>query len=225
MIMKTFKLNTLAAALTLVGFVSACDRNTAQRDAYVPPQPPPIERSTTAEGITNPGALESLQEDPYASNTRTSGGTVDIDHEETVQFSGTELTDASEEKLEDLADALDKDKPVAVTVAIQESGVDVSGANSANPDIRAEQDASLSDRADPNGTAGELDNGAEFAQRVDRVREFLQEQGVKVVHWQFEGTTQSEATTQTQAMNQQQDVQQIRIVIADSIDAEKFGAL
>lgn|GEM_PF-3581775 len=237
--MKNFKLKTLVAALAVVGFTSACDRNTAQRDAYVPPERPPIERSTTADGTTEPGALKSMEE-PYASNVRTSGDGVEFDHEETVQFSGTDLTDASEDKLEDLAEALDKDKPVAVVVAVQESSAEISNSESANTtsDIRTDQELNEKTRSNmannnavnttggaqgTSGTQGGLVNGAEFAERVDRVREFLREQGVNVVHWQFEGTTQSQAINQ-QDVNQE-DLQQIRIVIAESMDTQKIGAL
>lgn len=223
--MKNFRLKSLAAALAIVGFATACDRNTAQRDAYVPPEPPPIERSTTADGTTSPDALQSLENDPYAT-TRMTTSAGDIDHEETVQFSGTELTDASEEKLEDLAEALDKDKPVSVIVAMEETSADVSettgkSATSTNSNMPAEPGTADRDMVNSAARSAELENGGEFAQRVDRVREFLQEQGVKIVHWQFEGTTQ-----EYQAMNQQpEDLQQVRIVIADSIDTGKLGAL
>lgn len=224
--MKNFQLKSLVAALAVVGFATACDRNTAQRDAYVPPEPPPIERSTTADGTTSPDALQSLETDPYAT-TRMATSAGDIDHEETVQFSGTELTDASEEKLEDLAEALDKDKPVSVIVAMEESSADVSettntsATSTTNPNMPAELDTPDRDMVNSAARSAELENGAEFAQRVDRVREFLQEQGVKIVHWQFEGTTQ-----EYQAMNQQpEDLQQVRIVIAESMGTEKLGAL
>jgi hypothetical protein len=240
--MKNFKLKTLVAALAVVGFASACDRNTTQRGAYVPPETPPIERSTTANGTTDPGALQSMEE-PYARNATTSGDAVEFDHEETVQFTGTDLTDASEEKLEDLAEALDKDKPVAVIVALQESSADISNTETANStsDIRTEQELNESrnnmansntqttDTAVNNGAQGtnsaqgQVANGAEFAERVDRVREFLREQGVNVVQWQFEGTNQSQAISQ-QDVNQE-DLQQIRIVITNSTDANTIGAL
>jgi len=225
--MKNFKLKSLVAALVVVGFATACDRNTAQRDAYVPPEPQTIERSTTAEGTTSPDALQSLENDPYAtaSDARMATAAAEVDHEETVQFSGMELTDASEEKLEDLAESLDKDKPVAVIVAMEEASADVSetsdaaaSINSTTPTDSAAQNPGM---ANTETNPAQPEQSGEFAQRVDRVREFLQEQGVKVVRWQFEGTTQ-----QYEAMNQQpEDIQQIRIVIANSTDTEKLGAL
>jgi hypothetical protein len=116
MIMKHFQLKTLVVALAVAGFATACDRDGARRDAYVPPEQPPIERSTTAPGTTNPGALSTMEDGRYTEDTAAAG----IDHEETVQFSGTELTDESEKKLENLVEALDKSKPVAVIVAMQD---------------------------------------------------------------------------------------------------------
>lgn len=225
--MKNVRLKSLAAALAVVGFATACDRNTAQRDAYVPPEPPPIERSTTADGTTSPDALQSLENDPYASSRMTTSA-ADIDHEETVQFSGTELTDASEEKLEDLVEALDKEKPVAVIVAMEESSADVSettntSAATTPPNSNMPADTGTADRdmANTEANPAETEHGAEFAQRVDRVREFLQEQGIEVVHWQFEGTTQNYQATNQQA----EDIQQVRIVIAESMTTEKLGSL
>ncbi len=115
--MKTFKMKTLVAALAVAGLATACDNNeTAQ--TYQPEQPAVVERSTTAPGTTTPSAYSSDRSAPVTGTS--SAAAIDADHQETIAFQGNELTDEAEGKLDNLVSSIDKNKPVAVTIARQE---------------------------------------------------------------------------------------------------------
>lgn len=206
--MKPFQIKTLVAVMAIAGFTSACDRDDPRRQGYVPPEPPAVERSTTAPGTTSPDALQSLNENGYARSAESAGKSSDIAHQETVQFSGIELTDKAEERLEGLVEELDKDKPVAVTIALEGSNL-------------AEGSQAPRDTADA-GNSGMAENAAVLAQRVDRIRAFMEEQGVEVVQWQFEGM---EPQQPAQQQSLQEDVQHVRLVIVPAQGADGISAL
>lgn len=246
--MKHFKMKTLIAALAVAGLTVGCDRDDVRQDAYVPPEEQPIERTTTAPGTTDPSAVTSMENDNYSRNR--APATVSVDHEETVQFEGTALTDESEGKLEDLVEALDKDKPVAVIVAMEESpdSQNMSGqrdniapgtTNPAMNSTNTSTDAGAQSRdsgmaaTGTSQTADTPESTTVFSQRVENVRQFLEEKGVEVVEWTFEdsadGQTLSGSTNTTpsatdglatggSATQPQEDVQQIRIVISGAME-------
>lgn len=212
--MNTFRVKTLVAALALAGFATACDRDTAQRDAYVTPESSTIDRATTAEGTTQPGALNSMEDNGYSTSTgyahegdvNHSGDLAKADHEETVQFSGTELTPESEGKLTELVQSLDKQKPVKIIVAMDENIFE----NQAG-----EQTATTSQQPGISENAREVYTSA-LGQRVETVKEFMEEQGLEVTQWQFERTEEQDLAQQRNAQESAEDVQSVRLVIAAS---------
>lgn len=224
---KTFRVKTLVAALAIAGFATACDRDTARSDAYVVPESSTIDRATTAEGTTirnegttQPDALSSVQDNANQRSTtqsglinegyshdadlNRSGDLAKADHEETIQFSGTELSPDSESKLEDLVKSLDKDKPVKIIVAMDQSMYQ---------DETGRQTATSSEQPSVNRDSRE-DYTAALGQRVESVKEFMQEQGVEVTQWQFERMEEQDLAQQRNAQEQAEDVQSVRLVIA-----------
>lgn len=228
--MKTFRVKTLVAALAVVGFASACD-DRAERNAYVPPEPAAVEESTLAEdrravdgrviqGTTaSPNTIGGINSSDYGNASDRAGSSLkdqsvgslaEVDHQETVEFDGRALTDDSEEKLQNLVESLDKDKPVEIIVAMEEGAI--------QSDPSATPGTALRDTADP---SQRTQSGAEFSQQVDELRQFMQEQGVQVVQWRFEGSSQDPAaieqpglTQDQQAQMQQEDLQQVRLVVS-----------
>lgn len=214
--MKTFRYKTLVAALSVAGLATACDRDSVERDAYVPPEPSAVERSTTAAGTTTPSAVTSttIEDSGYAHEadlTTQSAMLTEADHEETIQFSGSELTAESEGKLGDLVEALDTEKPIKVIVAMDEEMYE-------NP--QGEQTATSAEQPDINQENRERYTSA-FGQRVETVKQFMQEQGVEVTQWQFERMEEQDLAQQRDAQESAEDVQSIRLVI--SANAQESG--
>lgn len=236
-----FRIKTLVAALAIAGFATACDRDTARSDAYVAPESSTIDRATTAQGTTQPDALSSVQDsanqrstsqrstsqrstsesglinDGYShdADLNRSGDLAKADHEETIQFSGTELSPDSESKLEDLVKSLDKDKPVKIIVAMDQSMYE---------DETGRQTATSSEQPSVNRDSRE-DYTAALGQRVESVKEFMQEQGVEVTQWQFERMEEQDLAQQRNAQDQAEDVQSVRLVIAANPQGGRVGTV
>jgi len=219
--MNTYRVKTLVAALALAGFATACDRDTAQRDAYVTPESSTIDRATTAEGTTQPDALSTIENNGYSTeggnysvdsrdshsgDLNMSGDLAKADHEETVQFSGVELTPESEGKLENLVEALDKDKPVKIIVAMDEQ-VFENGAG--------EQTATAAQQPGVTENARE-DYASALGQRVETVKQFMEEKGIEVTQWQFERMEEQDLAQQRNSQESAEDVQSVRLVILAS---------
>lgn len=214
------KLKTLAATMLVAGVLTGCN-DRAERSAYTPPEPSAVEDSTIAETdrqnpITNRDAVGDGNYDDgrYGSAAQRDRDLAEIDHHEVVKFKGATMEPASEDKLQGLVESLDKDKPVEVIVAIEE------GAIQSQPPTAP--GAVTPDTADP---SQQTQTGAAFAEQVDELRTFMQEQGVKVVQWRFEGSSQDPASieqpglTQDQQMEMsQEDMQQVRIVISNDFE-------
>jgi hypothetical protein len=213
---KNFRVKTLVAALAIAGLATACDRNNAQRDAYVAPEPSTVERATTAQGTTQDinrgtqsGALSSAQDGSrldgsHSNDLNRSGDLAQADHEETIQFAGTELTPESEGRLEQLVESLDKDKPVKVIISMDQSMYE---------DGAGRQTATSSEQP---GISQDSREGytAALGLRVESVKEFMDEQGVEVTQWQFERMEEQDLAQQRNAEEQPEDVQSVRLVIA-----------
>lgn len=215
--MNTYRVKTLVATLALAGFATACDRDTAQRDAYVTPESSTIDRATTAEGTTQPDALSTIEgngystegssidgnrysTDSHSGDLNMSGDLAKADHEESVQFSGVELTPESEGKLENLVEALDKEKPVKIIVAMDEQVFE-------NP--AGEQTATAAQQPGVTEDTRE-DYASALGQRVETVKEFMEEKGIEVTQWQFERVEEQDLAQQ---QNAEEDVQSVRLVI------------
>jgi len=206
--MKTFRIKTLVAALALAGLATACDRDSAQQDAYVPPETTAVDRSTTAPGTTDPSALRSLERDGYAhqADLNESGELTKADYEKTLKFSGAELTPESEGQLQTLVESLDKQKPVKVIVAMDEN---IYEDNAGRQTPTAGQQESVDKDARTNYTSA-------FGQRVDSVKQYMQEQGIEVTQWQFERMEEQDLAQQRDAQEDAGDIQSVRLVIAAS---------
>lgn len=206
--MKTFRYKTLVAALAVAGLATACDRDSVERDAYVPPEPPAVERSTTAPGTTTPSAITSAEDSGYAQEADLTqrGSLTEADHEETIQFSGSELTAESEGKLGELVDSLDREKPIKVIVAMDEEMYE-------NPE--GQQTATSAEQPDVNQENRERYTSA-FGQRVETVKQFMEEQGVEVTQWQFERIEEQDLAQQRDAQESAEDIQSVRLVISAS---------
>jgi hypothetical protein len=209
--MNTYRVKTLVAALALAGFATACDRDTAQRDAYVTPESSTIDRATTAQGTTEPDALSTVEGNGYSTDSHSgelnmSGDLAKPDHEEEVQFSGLELTPESEGKLEELVQSLDKEKPVKIIVAMDEQVFE-------NP--AGEQTATSSQQ--PGITEGvREDYTSALGQRVETVKQFMEEKGIEVTQWQFERMEEQDLAQQRNSQESAEDVQSVRLVILAS---------
>lgn len=215
--MKTFQMKTLVAALALAGLATACDRDSAQQDAYVAPEPAAVDQSTTAPGTTDPSALRSLEKDGYAhqADLNRTGNITEADHEGTLQFSGTELTPESEGELQTLVESLDKQKPIKVIVAMDDDMYE-NDAGQQTPTASQQTDVSLDSRTRYTSA---------FGQRVDTVKQFMQEQGVEVTHWQFERMEEQDLAQQEDAQEDAQDVQSVRLVILGSSEDNGISAV
>lgn len=208
-----FRTKTIVAALAMAGAVTACDRDSVERQAYEPPQPPAVERSTTAPGTTDPSALASMEDNGYAhdADLTQQGNLTEADHEETIRFSGTELTPESEGKLDDLVSELDKEKPVKVIVTMDQGMYE---------DEAGQQTATSAEQMDVNQENRERYTSA-FGQRVETVKQFMDEQGVNVAQWQFERMEEQDLAQQRDAQLEAEDIQSVRLVIAaNSQDGE-----
>lgn len=204
--MKNFRYKALVAALAVAGLATACDRDSVERDAYVPPEPSAVERSTTAAGTTTPSAVTSIEDSGYAheADLTDSANITDADHEETIQFSGSELTAESEGKLGELVESLDAEKPIKVIVAMDEEMYE-------NP--QGEQTATSAQQPNINQENRERYTSA-FGQRVETVKQFMEEQGVEVAQWQFERIEEQDLAQQRDAQESAEDVQSVRLVIS-----------
>lgn len=209
--MNTYRVKTLVAALALAGFATACDRDTAQRDAYVAPESSTIDRATTAQGTTQPDALSSVEGNGYSTDSHQgdlnmSGDLAKPDHEEEVQFSGLQLTPESEGKLQELVESLDKDKPVKIIVAMDEQVFE-------NP--AGEQTATTSEQ--PGIAEGvREDYTSALGQRVETVKQFMEEKGIEVTQWQFERMEEQDLAQQRNSQESAEDIQSVRLVILAS---------
>lgn len=206
--MSTFRVKTLVAALAIAGLATACDRDTAQRDAYVTPESATIDRATTADGTTQPDALSSIENNGYSSDAdlNRSGSLTQADHEETIQFSGTELTPESEGKLGELVESLDKDKPVKIIVAMDQGVYE---------NETGQQTATSSEQPGVSEDSRESYTSA-LGQRVETVKQYMEEQGIEVTQWQFERMEEQDLAQQRNAQETAEDVQSVRLVIAAS---------
>jgi len=206
--MSTFRVKTLVAALAIAGLATACDRDTAQRDAYVTPESATIDRATTADGTTQPDALSSIENNGYSSDAdlNRSGSLTEADHEETIQFSGTELTPESEGKLGELVESLDKDKPVKIIVAMDQGVYE---------NETGQQTATSSEQLGVSEDSRESYTSA-LGQRVETVKQYMEEQGIEVTQWQFERMEEQDLAQQRNAQETAEDVQSVRLVIAAS---------
>lgn len=215
--MKTFRCKTLVAALAVAGLATACDRNSVERDAYVPPESPAVERSTTAQGTTSPSAISEVEDRGYAqeADLTTRGSLAEADHEETIQFSGSELTAESEGKLGALVSALDADKPVKVVVAMDDEMYENS---------QGQQTATSAEQPHINQDSRDRYTSA-FGERVDTVKQFMEEQGVEVTQWQFERIEEQDLAQQRNAQESSEDIQSVRLVISASPQDGGFSAV
>ncbi len=214
--MKVFSYKALAIAVATVGLATACERNSVERDAYVPPESPPVERSTTAQGTTSPSAITSMDQGyAHEADLTPTGSVAEADYEETLQFQGSELTAASVGKLGELVDSLDADKPVKVVVAMDDDIYENS---------RDQQTGTSVEQAGVNQQDRERYTSA-FGQRVDVVKQYLEEQGVEVTQWQFERIDEQDLAQQRNAEESAEDVQSVRLVISADPQGSGFSAV
>lgn len=215
--MQTFRYKTLVAALAVAGLATACDRNSVERDAYVPPDRPPIERSTMAEGTTSPSAIQSVDERGYSheADLTPPGELTEADHEETLQFVGGSLTAESEGKLGQLVSNLDADKPVTVIVAMDEHMYE---------DDQGLQTGTSAEQPHINQDNRERYTST-FGQRVETVKQYMEEQGIEVAQWQFERLEVQDLAQQRNAQEEEQEVQSVRLVISASAQERGFSSL
>jgi hypothetical protein len=215
--MKTFRCKTLVAALAVAGLATACDRDSVERDAYVPPEPPAVERSTTAAGTTTPSAVTSIEESGYAheADLTTRQSVTEADHEESIEFSGSELTAESEGKLTELVDALDAEKPVKVIVAMDDQMYE---------NTQGQQTATSDQQPNINQQNRERYTSA-FGERVETVKQFMEEQGVDVTQWQFERIEEQDLAQQRDSQESAEEIQSVRLVISASPQDGSFSAI
>lgn len=159
-----------------------------------------------------------------------SGDQSAISQEETVQFetNSLALTDESEDKLENLVQNLDKSKPVAVTVEVQEPVATSSSSyrepatsdpavSSSEPGMKdsstgyptdpsvtdstmtpANPSSTMDSSVDPQREARERNTQALSQYRAESVRQFLEEKGLDVVEWNVEGSGQKQTISVTE---------------------------
>ena len=200
------RLQLALAALLATGFISACS-DRAEQSAYVPPDRSGVEDSTLAQSDRN----DPLEAPGYGTAAQRDRSLADIEHHEVVEFTGTIISPSSEDRLHDLVETLDRDKPVEIIVATEDGAIQTEP--STVPGIVTP------DTADP---SQQTVSGAAFSQQVDELRQFMQEQGVQVVQWRFEGSSQDPTTIDQPGLTQDQqaeilqdDLQHVRIVIAN----------
>jgi hypothetical protein len=206
---------TMASAAAFSFSASAENGINAERDS--------VENRTTPpdRNITNPN-IEGYS----ASETAPIVESAEIDHEGVVHFepNSVTLTQQAEGQLKQLVEQLDKNKPVSLTVDMQQGydanrvidgqqshGVQGSKDSSAGYPATGEGMAGRTDPANPNMTPdstrpmnnaqardAELENRAELIAnyRVESIRLYLQEKGIEVVEWNLEGQPSSFSGTQ-----------------------------
>ncbi len=165
-----------------------------------------------------------------SSNTGHQHSNATLSREEVVEFKedSMALSKESQLQLENLVQTLDKSKPVAVTVEIQENSEDAPASAAAADRVTStepgattptSEQPSVATRANPATTVvpTEVDEQPVAQtlgqQRADSVRQFLQDKGVDVVEWTVEGTEEKQSISVTRDDQPIREAQQLRIVI------------
>lgn len=252
--MKSISMNKLILAAAIAGVcslnISAHAENSSssiQKGDSIEKRATPRDNNITnpnVEGYTAPDAAPIVE-------------SANIDHEGVVHFEPNSVTlnQQAEGQLKQLVEQLDKDTPVALTLAMQEEGYETEGEiQSQRPEsVEGSKDSSAGYPAEGEGLAGrsntagsstavgEEENRAELIARyrMENIRLYLQEKGIEVVEWNmegqpssFSGTQPSDDTALTGRDNSQtgqpgesQEVQQVRIVVIGEVKPNGLSTL
>lgn len=224
----------LATAITVagVGFnVNADDRFDKTSDSVEALTAPPDRNITNpnVDGYTPREAAPIVE-------------SADVDHEGVVHFdpNSVTLSQQGEGQLKQLVEQLDKDKPIALTVAMRERH-DPKTESPQSQSVRGSKDSSAGYPGEGEGLAGRniepsQENRAELIARyrMESIRLYLQEKGIEVVEWNMEGQPSSFSGTQPSAEAAMaggteaglgDNIQQVRVVVIGEIQPEGLSSL
>lgn len=172
-----------------------------------------------------------------------------IDHEGVVHFqpNSVTLSQQAEGQLKQLVEQLDKDKPVALTVTMQEGYETQShqpqsaeGSKDSSAGYPAEGEG-MAGRSKSTAAGGEQENRAELIARyrMENIRLYLQEKGIEVVEWNIEGQPSNFSgkqlpedsgltgrdNSQASQSSEISDVQQVRVVVIGEVQPNGLSTL
>jgi len=185
----------------------------------------------TQDRVSGQPAIEQSQP---ASSSPSSSSQLAAQAESSIQFepNSVSLTQQAERELERASQQLDKSKPVALIVAVDDAASAGSSSAGINQDSSAgypAQDSVAGTGAgmgsDPAQTQQENRSQLVSMYRAENIRDYLEEKGFNVVQWNLESESTGAqnigvSRLDNRADAQSQDVQQLRVVVSGEIATE-----
>lgn len=184
----------------------------------------------TQDRVSGQPAIEQSQP---ASSSPSSSSQLAAQAESSIQFepNSVSLTQQAERELERASQQLDKSKPVALIVAVDDLGSAGSSSAGINQDSSAGYPAQDSVAGTGAGKGADpqiqQENRSQLVSmyRAENIRDYLEEKGFNVVQWNLESESTGAqnigvSRLDNRADAQSQDVQQLRVVVSGEIATE-----